>query len=1496
MSLKRFISNFFIAIILLIVFLPVILFFAFQIKPVQHFLNDKITYIVEENLNSKVSIGKISYHAPFDIVLSNFLINDYKEDTLFFVKQLKIRPLIFNTKKDILLIDRIKIEGMRAKYRADSTGFSNLDYFLLNLPAKSDTTKSSSSNFKIKIRKIEIQRSSVFYTSSKKDSLPYDFDIDTLNIFRFGLRVKNFLLNKDGISLKLERFSAFEKSGFRIKGLSANVSIDKNNIDVSKMILRLNRTRIFLDNFNMKKDTLKNIELYSIKIKNYSEVNFSDLGYFSHYFKNYNQQINFGGNISGTINNLLINNLYLKYRQNTYVDLSGRLVGLSDFKNSYFNLNIKKLQSSKSDLFAFKNPLTDRAFLELPQSIQIPDNISFTGTTKGLISNFNLNGNFISSSGNISINLNVIDDSNSVGLGGTFSLKNLDLSYLLKNKLLGTLSLKDSINISLKNKKNIKGYNKSNISQFIFNGYNYKNTEITADFTESSILTRIIFADSNFRANIDLNAKIKNKNINAKYSINLDTAQLYPLHFSGDDKLAAISFGISGFLSGKDINDIEGKLKFSRPLVLIKNLQKLEINKFNIELENLAQINDNFYRLISINSDFLKGKISGTISPESLTNFFSNIQTYYFPALGKDSIRNIFVKGDRIGTNMKIDLQIKNLKPILDIFAPTIFIANNSKITGFFSDAKNKFNLNFSSDSIIFSKNKVKNISVNIVASKEDFNFSVKSDSIGLSKLNLQDFTLLSSAKNNIGKIKFSWKNKSKKKNYGSISSLFSVSSDSAGTWILDINIPKDSVFINNTLWTIKSKKIHFDSSGININNLTFSTKYIGQNIGIRGKISDKAKDSLYIYISKFDISQVNPILDNIKLNGFLQTQAIISHVLNKPNIVVDNRIERLRINDVRLGYVEQNFSLNSKSGLLKTNLSLQKYGKVQKIVNGKSILKDTMYRSLSLLAKYSMNNENYDANLIIDNFKLKAFAPYLKKYVAFSRNTNLNGNLFIKGDKIFYDVQGFLNLYGSFHVFSTGVNYTINRGLRIRLFHNLIKIEKTVIAGPDLVGDATLWGTIKHHEFRDPYLDLSLKADTISVLDLPRTSSGKYYGKVVASGNIEIKGYPENLKMTADITAEPETKLTLLLDRPEEVTNKTNIVTFINPADTTKLTIKKQKKENTNSNIDLDLNLSLNPDAKFKLIFNEMTGESLDIQGEGDVKIKKTAFGDVVLFGKIAIVNGSYKFILENIINRRFVITKGSSITFNGAPTDGVVDISTLYTVKNVNLYNLLLDDKYTDVKTQANCYIKLKGPILKPKIKFDVDLPKADRRIAAQIQNLDDANKNKQFLSLLLIGRFQPLPGLTPDPNSNMLAGTFNAGELISNQLNSFLTNLGTNVDLDVNYVTKNNTTPGQFDVALSVPLLNEKVSINTDVGGTNINTTDKTNFIGDFEVDVKLNKKGNLQLKGYNRSNRNSFYEQGYTQGIGLLYKSDLDNIFKRDTAKKRKVKHKKKKGEK
>ncbi len=281
------------------------------------------------------------------------------------------------------------------------------------------------------------------------------------------------------------------------------------------------------------------------------------------------------------------------------------------------------------------------------------------------------------------------------------------------------------------------------------------------------------------------------------------------------------------------------------------------------------------------------------------------------------------------------------------------------------------------------------------------------------------------------------------------------------------------------------------------------------------------------------------------------------------------------------------------------------------------------------------------------------------------------------------------------------------------------------------------------------------------------------------------------------------------------------------------------------------------------------------------------------MLYGTLTIDQGDYFFSLENIITKKFSIQSGSTIKWNGSPTDAKLNLTAVYDLRNVNLYDLTLDDNYWNERTEVKCLIIIKGTLEKPELSFDLDLPKADQRITSQIKNLDKAEKIKQVLSLLVLGKFQPLPGLEFNPNQ--FANTMYATDILSSQLSNLLSKLNENLELGVNYQG------GQkVNVAVSYKLWNERVTIKTDVGIGNENTNQPQNqlqqpIVGEGEIDVKLNKKGNLKLKIYNQANRNEFFDKGpYTQGIGIYYQKDFSNLFpwlkkhhqKKDTLKSKK----------
>ena len=119
-------------------------------------------------------------------------------------------------------------------------------------------------------------------------------------------------------------------------------------------------------------------------------------------------------------------------------------------------------------------------------------------------------------------------------------------------------------------------------------------------------------------------------------------------------------------------------------------------------------------------------------------------------------------------------------------------------------------------------------------------------------------------------------------------------------------------------------------------------------------------------------------------------------------------------------------------------------------------------------------------------------------------------------------------------------------------------------------------------------------------------------------------------------------------------------------------------------------------------------------------------------------------------------------------------------------------------------------------------------------------------------------------------------NTSEVLSNQLSHWLSQISSDVDIGVSYRPGDEMSDDEIEVAMSTQILNERVIINGNVA-TNERDDDASAMVGDVEVEVKLNKKGNLRVKAYNKANEDFIYEDAqYTQGVGLFYRKEFDTF--------------------
>lgn len=122
------------------------------------------------------------------------------------------------------------------------------------------------------------------------------------------------------------------------------------------------------------------------------------------------------------------------------------------------------------------------------------------------------------------------------------------------------------------------------------------------------------------------------------------------------------------------------------------------------------------------------------------------------------------------------------------------------------------------------------------------------------------------------------------------------------------------------------------------------------------------------------------------------------------------------------------------------------------------------------------------------------------------------------------------------------------------------------------------------------------------------------------------------------------------------------------------------------------------------------VAGDYISGKGTGNIRTEFYNKGDVKMFGSYQINQGVYKFSLQEVIRKDFVIKNGSTITFNGAPLDANLDIQASYTVNSASLNDLIPEESSSIIQqpnVKVNCIMNLSGILVRPTIKLGIELP---------------------------------------------------------------------------------------------------------------------------------------------------------------------------------------------
>ncbi len=1452
-----------------------------QNSQVQTLLIGKATTFLEEKLKTKVSIKRIDIQLLNRILLQDVLIEDLNNDTLISAKTIKVSILWFNTDENVLKFNRINLVDANINFNIDSLGNMNLVTLLDKFfPPDTAITSPSSKPFALEINNIGIENSRFRLTTFKPTKQDQGINFEDLDLKKLNIDARDFGLNSDTISLLVNDLSFIEKSGFFVEKFRAEYSMCNKHMNFDKLRIKAEGSNLELPYLHMTFDGMDKMSNFIQEVKldiqfENSFIKSQTLAYIIPSIKNYDFSTIVNGKIKGPLNDIRGKDLIITTGTQTRIATNFHISGLPNIDQTMMIIDVKELSTSSKDIEGFKRINTNQPIISLPTELNELNKITYKGNFTGFINNFVAFGTVSSAIGKLSLDLSIKPDTTqNTEFNGNLSTSNLDLGKLVGTKSIGRISLDAKVKGTSDKKANLSAFTDATISQFEAYNYNYSNIKLNGTLTSNTYIGSIFLDDPNCKLNFLGKVDFSDTIPVFDFSAFVPRVDFVKLNLNTTDSISQASFLFTAKITGNSLDNSRGEVKVVNSSYKNQN-GEVKLSEIAINADNNSDS-----KLISFQSEFAEGELRSKYNYSNIFDNLENLLYKYVPALKTDQKAPILspVKVDNPEFNdYIIKFRLKKTKKITDVFAPDFQIAENSSIFGIFNPDLNTLMLKIKIPELTIGTNIFKDISIDGQTKDSIFEASISTPLINLGGSFIRNVSLSSIAQQNKLNFTLGWDNKQTSLNKGTIKALadFNPSTLHNGS-IAKIDFKPSQFVINDSIWSITSSSVNFDSSVIAINQFNFHNQ--NQSLSITGRISNNPRDSIQVNLENIDVSNLNFYIKSMgyELGGRIDGFAKVTSVYKNPTLFADIGINSFFVNRREIGNIKFTSEWFNAEKRLSINLN--------------NIKNDTL--TFETKGNIFTETNKLDLHINIPQVRLQHFGPMLDGVVS-GLSGSINGNLKLTGTTKKPLLNGAINFnQGTLTVDFMKAHYTINDQVKFENSDIIFKDFKIYDVHKHV---AKVNGSISTRYFSDVNLNLNVSPSNFQCINTTERDNELFYGTVYATGLVSITGKPDDINMNIAVRTDNKTILFLPLSSSENVVQN-NFISFTNNnSEDIFIDEKTPVKEESKTNMNLSFDLQVTPEAEVQIIIDKKLGDIIKASGSGNLKMDVNPDKDIFkIYGDYNIEKGDYLFTLQGVINKKFKIDQGSSLSWNGDPTDATMNIKAIYKVKTA--LNQLLTDysgKY-DNRVPVNCQILLTQKLMAPGIKFNIDVPNVDNETKALVEsalNTED-NINKQFLSLLVINSFLPPSGgglvnktssttTSQQSNSGISSGFSNSlSELLSNQLSNWMSQLSKSFEFGFNYrpgSSANNLSSDQYELAVSTQLLDDRVTVN---GNVNYGPQSNTNSIaGDFNIDIKLNKTGKLRFKAFARSNDEimaSTTTQTYTTGAGLVYREDFNNF--------------------
>ncbi|HUR65947.1 MAG TPA: translocation/assembly module TamB domain-containing protein [Chitinophagaceae bacterium] len=1166
------------------------------------------------------------------------------------------------------------------------------------------------------------------------------------------------------------KLSAKERSGFELKGLSADMKMTPQGMFFRNMELVTNRSTL-RNYFSMSYDDMSDMGDFIHKVKmaaifEDSYVDSDDIAFFAPALKTWKKKITLRGKVRGTIDDMYGQGMLVQTGSGTLLNGDISLTGLPDINQTFIDFKANDFRTTYADAVSIVPAM---------RSVTVPNlrkirYVNFRGNFTGFIRDFVTFGTLQTNLGTVTTDLNMkLPRGQDAVYSGKIATDNFRLGEFLDDKTLGNISLTATIKGRGFNDKSRNTAIKGIVRYVDFNKYRYNNISIDGRLDKKMFEGVASIKDPN--ADLTLNGIIDFNQKTPRFKLFADIAKADlrnlgilkdTVEFRGKADLDFTSNSIDNFLGTARITEA----------AITKNGHPLSFDSLIVSADYI----DGIKTLTAVSNEF-KAKVSGNFNLADLPLSVTYLLNKYYPAYVKAPRR--YPKDQDIN----FDIETYYVDEYLQLIDPSLVGFNNSIIKGNLNLARDELNLTADVPQFKYKGYNFDNVKLTATGRGDSLVLSGQTSTVRINdSLSIPQAIFRVSSRNDSSKVSI-LTGTNQQVEQANLNALVLTYHDG-----VKIEFDPSTFVVNGKTWTIdESGELVFRSNTPASGLLVLSDGQ--QKISLRTQQSTKGNwNDIKAELTDVNLGDFAPFfMPKNRLEGLVSGTVMIEDPTNNLRIVSDDlQTKFLRLDNDSLGEVKASLVYDNKTKELK--------------VKGNTLNQEN-YLGFDASIFFNDQAKNNIIALEAKNFQISILERFL-------------GNLFS-------DIQGYLTgnvaVSGKFDNLNvTGKGRLKDAGLRVKFTQVFYRIQDTdielttkeinldgLVLTDTITGNPVyLTGGIEHESFKNMFYNLDISTrkpgtsgnnnnKPVQLLNTTFKDNQQFYGNVKGTGSLSLLGPQSDMFMKIDaVASETDSSFVTL---PPSSGRETGIADFlVERKYGREMTASDIQVGNTRITYDVDININKTPTpmVSVRVILDELTGDEIKGKGYGSLNIRSGTVEPLTLRGRFDIEEGNYLFTFQSFFKKPFELRKETEnyIEWNGDPLNANIKFEAVYRAERVSfapLGFLLGTSGASTARGDVYVVAKLSEQLFRPKIDFSLDFPRTsaavtdpELQLALQRMLKDPNEVNRQVTYLIVFNSFAPSEqsGTTNYSVASLglttISGIFL--NVINDQVNKILSNL--------------------------------------------------------------------------------------------------------------------------